>query len=79
MNLWFLLILAIPLLGVAYVSWHVWVLLPLANMWKATIIAASVVCFFMFFLDLSGTLDKLPLPLARVLYEIGYDLFFYEF
>ena len=71
MNLWFLLILAIPLLGVAYVSWHVWVLLPLANMWKATIIAAGVVCFFMLFLDLSGTLDKLPLPLARVLYEIG--------
>jgi predicted MPP superfamily phosphohydrolase len=49
----------------------VWVLLPLANMWKATIIAAGVVCFFMLFLDLSGTLDKLPLPLARVLYEIG--------
>ncbi len=66
-----LLFLMLPLAGIAYVSWHVWVLLPVAGAWKTVVITVGVACFLMLFLDLSGTLEKLPLPLSRVLYEVG--------
>ena len=58
-------------MGIAYVGWHLWTLLPLSGIWKALVIAVGISCFLMLFLDLSGTLDKLPLPLSRILYEIG--------
>ena len=66
-----LLFMALPLAAIIYVSWHVWVLLPLANIWKWLIIALGIACFLLLFLDLRGKLDSMPLPLARVLYEIG--------
>lgn len=69
--MWILLIILIPLIGLTYVGWHVWMLLPLAAAWKAAVIAVGVACFLLLFLDLSGSLERLPLPLARVCYEIG--------
>lgn len=67
----FLFVLIIPLLGLTFVCWHLWMLLPLGWIWKSIIIGVGITCFLTLFLDLSGTLDRLPLPLARVLYEIG--------
>ena len=69
--MWMLFLLIIPLTGIAYVGWHLWTLLPLANVWKAVIITVGIVCFLMLFFDLSGRLEKLPLPLSRILYEVG--------
>ena len=69
--MWMLLILIIPIVGMAYVGWHIWALLPLAGIWKGMIIMCGITCFLMLFLDLNGTLEKLPLSLSRVLYEIG--------
>ena len=69
--MWILLIILIPLIGLTYVGWHVWMLLPLAAAWKAAVIAVGMACFLLLFLDLSGSLERLPLPLARVCYEIG--------
>lgn len=67
----FLFVLLIPLLGLAFVGWHLWMLLPLSWVWKSVIIALGIACFLSLFLDLTGTLDHLPLPLARVLYQVG--------
>lgn len=69
--MWMLVLLMLPLLGLVYVGWHLWVLLPFVGAWKALAITVGIACFFTLFLDLNGTLDKLPLPLSRVLYEIG--------
>ncbi len=69
--MWMLILLIIPLTGIAYVGWHLWTLLPLASVWKAIVIALGIACFFVLFFDMSGRLEKLPLPLSRVLYEIG--------
>ena len=60
-----------PVLGLVYVGWHVWVLLPWAGVWKAIVIAAGVASFALLFYDVSGRLDGLPMPLARTLYDIG--------
>ena len=70
-SMWFLLIMLIPLVGIVYVSWHTWSLLPLAKTWKWVIIAIGVVCFFLLFPVLFSHLDGLPLPLSRMLYAIG--------
>ena len=67
----FLFVLLIPLLGLTFVGWHLWMLLPLGCVWKTVIIGLGLACFLTLFLDLNGTLDRLPLPLARMLYEVG--------
>ena len=69
--MWFLLFTLIPLAGLVYVGWHLWILLPLPGVWRGVVIAVGVACFLLLFLDMSGRLEKLPLPLSRVLYEIG--------
>lgn len=69
--IWLLLFMLLPVAGLAYVGWHLWVLLPLASGWKAVVIALCLLCFLTMFLDLSGRLDRIPMPLACVLYEVG--------
>ena len=69
--MWMLIFMALPLAGIIYVGWHVWTLLPLAALWRAVVVGLLVACFAMLFLDFSGRLDAMPLPLARVCYEIG--------
>jgi len=70
-TMWMLIFMVLPFLGVAYVAWHVWAILPLGNGWKWLVIGVGILCFLLLFLDLGGVLDKLPLWLARVLYEVG--------
>ena len=62
----FLFVLLIPLLGLTFVGWHLWMLLPLGCVWKTVIIGLGLACFMTLFLDLNGTLDRLPLVLACV-------------
>ena len=63
--------MALPVAGIAYVCWHVWTLLPLASVWKWITIAVGILSFLTLLLDLGRRLDTMPLPLARVLYEVG--------
>ena len=69
--MWMILFLLLPIAGIVYTSWHLWTLLPLANVWKWTVIGVGVACFLLLFLDLRGQLDKMPLTLARVCYQVG--------
>ncbi len=69
--LWLLTLLFLPMLGLLYVAWHVWVLLPLATCWRATIVVVGILCFLTLFLDFSGQLDRFPMPLARITYNVG--------
>ena len=69
--MWMLIFMALPVAGIAYVCWHVWTLLPLSCVWKWTVIAVGILSFLTLFLDLGRRLDSMPLPLARVLYEVG--------
>ncbi len=69
--MWMILFLLLPIAGIVYTSWHLWTLLPLANVWKWTVIGVGLACFLLLFLDLRGQLDKMPLTLARVCYKVG--------
>lgn len=66
-----LLFMVLPLVGIAYVCWHVWAVLPLATVWKLLIIMVGIACFLLLFVNFRGFLERLPLPLARVSYEVG--------
>lgn len=69
--MWMLLFLLLPLGGLAYVIWHLWCLLPLAAGWKWAIAAFCTLSFLLLFVNLSRLLDRLPLWLATVCYEVG--------
>lgn len=74
--MWMLLFTVLPFLGIVYVCWHVWTLLPLAAVWKWLIILIGVACFLLLFFNFRGFLEVLPLPLARLSYEIGTSTLF---
>ncbi len=69
--MWMLLFMALPLAGLGYVSWHIWQLLPTATVWKWVVTGVLIACFLLLFLDLGRKLDRLPLPIAQTMYEIG--------
>lgn len=69
--MWAILFTLLPLAGLAYISWHVWTLLPLGWIWKTIIVVCIVACFGLLFLNFKGKLDDFPLGVAQVLYAIG--------
>jgi len=70
-TMWMLFFMVLPLLGIVYVAWHLWVLLPVSTLWKALIIALGIGCFSLLFLSVARRFDSLPLWLAQWCYEIG--------
>ena len=71
MKLWALVFFLLPVLGCAYVGWHVWRLLPLSAVWRWVVVALMAACFALFILNFVIGLDRVPLPLARVMYNVG--------
>ena len=69
--MWIFMILLLPLLGIAYIGWHVWTLVPLSRLWRMGLIAFGVLSFLLLFLNLGRVIDRMPLSLARVCYDIG--------
>lgn len=65
------MILLLPLLGITYIGWHVWTLVPLSRLWRMGLIAFGVLSFLLLFLNLGRVIDRMPLSLARVCYDIG--------
>ena len=68
---WACVFLLLPLAGLSYVGWHVWVLLPFHALWRWAAVVLGLLCFFTIFLDFTGRLDAMPMSLARTLYNIG--------
>ena len=66
-----ILFLLLPLLGIAYCGWHVWVLVPLSRLWRALIAGAGVGSFLLMFLNFGRMTDRMPLWLARLTYDVG--------
>ena len=69
--MWMFILMVLPLLAVVYVSWHLWMLLPLSALWKSVVILVGIACFLLLFANFSRKLDALPLSVAQTAYEIG--------
>ena len=76
MKLWALVFFLLPLLGCAYVGWHVWRILPLATVWKWVVVLLMTACFALFIGNFVIGLDRVPLTLARVMYNVGNSTLF---
>lgn len=69
--MWMMLFFALPLVGIAYCGWHVWTLVPLPRLWRALLVALGVGAFLLMFLNIGRFIDRLPMGLARVSYDVG--------
>ena len=69
--MWMMLFLLLPLLGLAYAGWHVWTLVPLPRVWRAAIVVLGVGSFLLMFLNLGRFIDRMPLSVARLCYDVG--------
>lgn len=73
---WLFIFLVLPLAGTAYSLWRVWTLLPLPTAGRAAVTGVLLLCFLTMFLNFSGALDRLPMTVATVCYEVGYSAIF---
>ncbi len=67
----FLPALLIPFLGLAYVLWHIWNVLPFTNLWRLIIVILYGLMFFTIFIVVSPLLNNLPTPIATISYKFG--------
>lgn len=74
--MWMILFLLLPLLGLAYCGWHLWMLIPLPRLWRVLIILAGAASFMLVFPNLGRLIDRMPLWLARLSYDVGYSSIF---
>lgn len=74
--MWMIIFFALPIAGLIYAGWHVWQIMPFAPMWKWLIVGLMLAAFFTMFINFSRTIDRLPLPVATVIYEIGNSAIF---
>ena len=71
-KMWLIAFLMLPLVGITYVSWRTWNILPLANTYKYVVVGLLLLCFLLFFTNLNFFhTDRLPMPVASAFYEIG--------
>lgn len=69
--MWMMLFTLLPLLALAYISWHIWCLLPVRWVWKIIVILLLVASFMLLFTGITRATDRWPMSLASMVYEIG--------
>ncbi len=69
--MWAFLFFLLPFAGLGYTLWHIWNILPLASVWRWTIVAVLAVFFIIFILNFGVGLDKYPMTVSEILYEVG--------
>lgn len=71
MKLWAIVFFMLPLIGAAYVSLRIWHILPFMS-WIKTLLTSMVwVGLAVMVMNFVVGLDGIPLPLARVMYNVG--------
>ncbi|MCI6074704.1 MAG: metallophosphoesterase [Bacteroidales bacterium] len=70
MRYWTLIFFLLPLAGIAYATCRIWRLMPFGMWCKVGVMIVLTLCLACFFIQFSS-LDRLPLPVARAIYETG--------
>lgn len=72
MKMWGMVFFVLPVVGLAYTFWRTWCLLPFSAVPKAVVLALMLVCFLLMFSTFGlFDIDKMPMPVATAVYEIG--------
>ena len=67
-----MILMMLLLLGlVAYTLWHLWTLVPLPHWGKWAVTGLCLACFLLEFVTVSPLIDRLPLNVASLVYNIG--------
>ena len=74
--MWMIIFFVLPLVGLGYVLWHIWQMLPFSNTWRWMAVGLCIALFLSIFLMFSGAIEKMPLNLASISYEIGTSVIF---
>lgn len=70
-SMWALLFFALPILGCAYIGWHVWQILPLPTVWRIVVLMFLLMAFSCLFLQFLVGIDQMPMSLGTAIYETG--------
>ena len=70
-NMWLIVLLILPILSLVYVCWHVWCLLPLGWIWKTLAMGCMTASFLLLPASIMRLTDRLPMPVAIGVYEVG--------
>ena len=74
--MWMIIFFVLPVVGLAYVLWHIWQLLPFSAPWRWAAVAVALLLFLTMFLGFSGTIERMPLNVATAVYETGNSVIF---
>lgn len=66
----------LPVVGLVYVLWHIWQLLPFATPWRWVAVVVALLLFLTMFLGFSGAIERMPLNVATAVYEMGNSVIF---
>lgn len=72
MRLWGFVFFVLPIAGLVYTFWRTWCLLPFSTVPKTVVLGVMLVCFLMMFSTFGlFDIDRLPIPVATAIYEVG--------
>lgn len=74
--MWFFIFLILPLAGVGYALWHVYTLLSMMPWLRGVVIGLCIALTGLMAVTFSGQLDRLPMPVARVTYQVSNSFLF---
>lgn len=68
---WLMGFIVLPIIGMGYVLWHIWQLLPLPDLWRWVVMGVFAAMMLMMFAGFTGIIEHLPMKWARAVYNIG--------
>lgn len=74
--MWMMIFLVLPIVGLWYTLWHIWNLLPISDGCRWIVVGICIALFLTMFLTFSRAIEKMPLRLATMTYEVGNSVIF---
>lgn len=74
--MWMFIFFVLPFVGLGYALWHIWQILPFGNAWRWMAVGIATALFLSMFVMFSGVIEKMPLNIASITYEIGTSAIF---
>jgi len=73
MKIWVILFMVLPLIGIIYVGWHIWNIMPST---LGRVVAITLLVIWGLTIGAYALLDAMPMWLSTIVYRIGTSFFF---
>ena len=70
-TLWSIVFFLMPILGIVYIGWHIWLILPLQAWLKTVVLIFLGAAFALFFANFLLDIDSMPMAAATFIYNVG--------